>query len=213
MPGNEVYPPPPEHPRAAHSPSSRSSSSPPSADKADRRARRDGSRSGKNSNRLCTATINRPRAIRATREFRPKPRTQQRPPLSVADHAPFAVRARAHRRRLSPPPCSLSLLSRCLTFFPLHHLILRPDPFPPEGGRLPVVLIDNSRVSVKGTLVCVCVCVSPFSEFFEISKVSWMKGCCFDPRIVFSFLFLFLYKRRSIDNYIHDEEEYLFLNC
>lgn len=115
---------------------------------------------------------------------------------SLADHAPFvhpppssprAARARTYRR-LSPPPCSLSLLSRCLTFFPLHHLILRPDPFPDRssssGGRtLPVVLIDNSRVSVKGMFVRVCMFFSfrnIFGNFEDEELVVWRES-----RIVF----------------------------
>lgn len=142
MPGNEVYPPahhPLEHPRdptSAHSPSSRSSSSPPSADKADRwSCTRDGLRSGKNSNRLYDDDKSAAGHTCAPRH-ESFDRNRERSNVLVSSRRPCAIcppsspRARTYRR-LSPPPCSLSLLSRCLTFFPLHHLILRPDPFAP----------------------------------------------------------------------------------
>lgn len=83
----------------------------------------------------CTTTINRP--INRHESF---DRNRERSNVLVSSRRPCAIcplppssspaRARTYRP-LSPPPCSLSLLSRCLTFFPLHHLILRPDPFPP----------------------------------------------------------------------------------
>lgn len=193
-----------EHPRdptSAHSPNSRSSSSPSSADKADRwSCTRDEVYARAKTRIACTTAINRPRAIREPPEHesfdrnRPNAATTSSYHLwptmrHLSTHPPPlpAPRARTYRR-LSPPPCSLSLLSRCLTFFPLHHLILRPDPFPDRssssGGRtLPVVLIDNSRVSVKGMFVRVCMFFSfrnIFGNFEDEELVVWRES-----RIVF----------------------------
>lgn len=191
-----------EHPRdptSAHSPNSRSSSSPSSADKADRwSCTRDEVYARAKTRIACTTAINRPRAIREHPEHESFDRTQQQRPRIISGRpcaicpptpllSPRRARARTYRR-LSPPPCSLSLLSRCLTFFPLHHLILRPDPFPDRssssGGRtLPVVLIDNSRVSVKGMFVRVCMFFSfrnIFGNFEDEELVVWRES-----RIVF----------------------------